>query len=141
MTYPSLNPAPLEYPPPGGRRLRLLVADDNRDTVLTLVMVLRDEGHEVHGVYRGADVMTASRLLKFDAIIMDIEMPGQSGYAIAQELRSLYYAAHCPLLIAISGKWVGGSDKMLARMVGFDHHLTKPCDPNALVGLLAPLRT
>ena len=66
---------------------------------------------------------------------------GMSGYALAQELRSLYYGSpDAPLLIAISGKWVKASDQMLARLVGFAHHLMKPCDPNQLLELIAPLQ-
>jgi CheY-like chemotaxis protein len=71
--------------------LRVLVADDNRDTVGTLMLLLQDEGHEARGAYNGTDVMRIARLHRFDAIILDIEMPEMSGYAIAQELRTLYY--------------------------------------------------
>lgn len=119
--------------------LRILVADDNRDTVLTLMMLLREEGHEVRGVYNGTDVTRIARLHRFDAIILDIEMPEMSGYAIAQELRTLYFSTRAPLLIAISGKWNKPSEKLLAQAVGFDHHFEKPCDPQALLRLLKPL--
>jgi CheY-like chemotaxis protein len=120
------------------RPLRVLVADDNRDTVLTLTMLLSEEGHEVRSAYNGTDVMRLSRLNRFDAFILDIEMPEMSGYAIAQELRTLYYPARTPTLIAISGKWNKPSEKLLAQVVGFDHHLEKPCDPNVLLELLKP---
>ena len=123
----------------GAERLRILIADDNRDQVLTLMMLLRDEGHEVRGVYNGTDVMRIARLHRFDAVFLDIEMPDLSGYAIAQELRTHYYATPAPLLIAISGKWNRPSEKLLAQAVGFDHHLEKPCDPCALLKLLEPL--
>jgi len=119
--------------------LRLLVADDERDTVLTLSAILRDAGHSVHGVYNGDDVLKAVHLMRPDAIILDIEMPGMSGYAIAQQLKSIFYGARAPLLIAISGKWVRPSEKILALVVGFDHHCTKPCDPQHLLKLLEPL--
>jgi CheY-like chemotaxis protein len=119
--------------------LRILVADDNRDTVLTLMMLLREEGHEVRGAYTGTDVMRIARLNRFDAIVLDIEMPEMSGYAIAQDLRTFYYGSRAPLLIAISGKWNRPSEKLLAHAVGFDHHLEKPCDPNELLRLLKPL--
>jgi CheY-like chemotaxis protein len=119
--------------------LRILVADDNRDTVLTLMMLLRAEGHDVRGVYNGTDVMRIAHLHRFDAVILDIEMPEMSGYAIAQELRTLYYGTRAPLLIAITGKWNKPSEKLLAHAVGFDHHFEKPCDPNELLRLLKPL--
>src|SRR5690349_17753389 len=68
------------------RRLHILVADDNRDTVLTLMMLLREEGHEVQGVYDGAAALRAARGVAFDAMIVDIDMPGLDGYALAREL-------------------------------------------------------
>ena len=70
-------------------------------------------------------------------MILDIEMPEMSGYAVAQEQRTLYYAIRAPLLIAISGKCTRPSEKMLAQTVGFDHHFEKPCDPNRLRRLLS----
>jgi CheY-like chemotaxis protein len=121
------------------RKLRILVADDNRDVVLTLMMLLRDDGHEVRGVYDGLDALKAARLLRFDVIILDIEMPALSGYALAQELRAHYHGSRAPLLIAITGKWNRASEKLLAQVVGFDHHLSKPCDPNTLIALIRPL--
>jgi CheY-like chemotaxis protein len=119
--------------------LRVLVADDNRDTVLTLATLLREEGHDVRAAYTGTDVMRIARLHRFDVVILDIEMPEMSGYAVAQDLRTHYYGTKPPLFIAISGKWNKPSEKLLARAVGFDHHFEKPCDPNALLQLLKPL--
>lgn len=120
------------------RKLRILVADDSRDTVVSLQLLLREEGHEVHGAYNGADALRIARTVSFDAMILDIEMPDLSGYAIAQELRKSYYGGRDPLIIAISGKWNKPSEKLLSQVVGFDHHLTKPCDPNYLLRLLRP---
>jgi two-component system CheB/CheR fusion protein len=122
------------------RPLRLIVADDERDTVLTLMVILRHEGHSVKGVHSGEEVLAAAAEEKPDAVILDIGMPGQSGYTVAQELRKRFPAGQGPLLIAISGKWVKPSDRMLARLAGFDHHLLKPCEPQQLLELLAPLR-
>lgn len=119
--------------------LRILVADDNRDTVLTLSMLLREEGHEVRSAYNGTDAMRIAHLHRFDAVILDIEMPEMSGYAVAQEVRTHYYGTRVPLLVAISGKWNKPSEKLLAQAVGFDHHLEKPCDPNRMLALLKPL--
>ncbi len=62
-----------------------------------------------------------------------------SGYTVAREAREMFEASP-PLLIAISGKWIGQTDKMLATLAGFDHFLQKPCDPHVLIGLLEPLR-
>jgi hypothetical protein len=50
------------------------------------------------------------------------------------------YEAAPPMMIAISGKWVGQTDRMLADLAGFKHFLRKPCDPRTLLELLEPLR-
>jgi CheY-like chemotaxis protein len=126
----------MDTPPNWIPPLRVLVADDNRDTVLTLTLLLREDGHDVRSAYTGTDVMRIARLNRFDAVILDIEMPEMSGYAVVQELRTLYYGTRAPLLIAITGKWNKPSEKLLAQAVGFDHHLEKPCDPGALLRLL-----
>jgi CheY-like chemotaxis protein len=121
------------------RALRVVVADDDRDTVDMLSVILRDEGHVVHGVYTGKDVLPAVRTLNPDAVILDISVPGLSGYAVAQEIRYSYTEARRPMLIAISGMWVERADQKVAQLVGFDAHLLKPCDPAELLALLGPL--
>ena len=121
------------------RALRIVVADDERDTVTTLSAILRDEGHDVFPAYKGIEVLREIGSRKADALVVDIEMPGISGYTVAREVREMFKRSP-PLLIASSGKWIGQTDKMLATLAGFDHFLQKPCDPNVLIGLLEPLR-
>jgi DNA-binding response OmpR family regulator len=125
--------------PVAQRALRIVVVDDDRDTVEMLSVILRDEGHVVHGVYDGKQVLPIVRTVNPDAVILDISVPGLSGYAIAQEIRFSFTQVRCPLLIAISGMWKDYPDKRVARQVGFDAHLLKPCDPGELLGLLGPL--
>jgi len=120
------------------RNLRIIVADDEPDTVLTLAALLRQEGYQVIEASRGSEVLAHVRQQKPDALILDIDMPGMSGYTVAREIRDRYQPA-TPLLVAISGKWVGQTDKMLADLAGFDHFLQKPCDPQILLRMLEPL--
>jgi DNA-binding response OmpR family regulator len=122
-----------------GRALRIVIADDDRDTVDMLTIILRDEGHVVHGVYTGKDVLPTVRAINPDAVILDIAVPGMSGYAVAQEIRFSFTDARRPLLIAISGFWRERADQRLAHQIGFDAHLLKPCDPGELLELLGPL--
>jgi CheY-like chemotaxis protein len=119
------------------RGLRILVADDERDQVATLALLLADEGHEVREVYRGSEVLRMVRDFDPDVALIDIGMPGMTGYDVAREIRQLFGASR-PLLIAITG-WKQSSDKILAKLAGFDHHLAKPFDPVGLLALIEPL--
>jgi DNA-binding response OmpR family regulator len=120
--------------------LRILVADDDRDTANMLAMVLRDEGHEVQVTLRGDDALEVCRLFRPDVLIADINMPGTSGYAMARELRERH-GDLAPVLIAISGVWTQTTDRLLGKAVGFDHYLLKPCDPKEVIRLIEPLRS
>jgi CheY-like chemotaxis protein len=120
------------------RSLRIIVADDERDTVMTLKAILDDEGHDVIGVYSGSAVLSALREFRPDVVILDIAMPDISGFVLAKRIRAQFSAVH-PMLIAISGLYNKGPDKALAQAVGFDHHLAKPCLPADVLALLAPL--
>jgi len=117
--------------------LSILVADDEIDTVQTLSAILTDEGHVVHNVTHGSLVLDAIRRFRPNVCILDIEMPGKDGYVIAREIvREFEGKGSRPLLIAISGRWKSQTDKMLAKMVGFDHFLVKPAEPQAVIDLL-----
>ncbi len=103
-----------------GRGLRVLVADDERDTVLTLGILLRSEGFDVRTTTRGADVPGAVRDFNPDLVLLDIGMPG-------------------PPLIAVTA-YRTSADKVLARDSGFHHHIGKPYNPVALIHLLSILK-
>jgi CheY-like chemotaxis protein len=115
--------------------MRILVADDERDSVDTLVMLLADEGHDVRGVYRGADVLPAMEKFAPDWVLLDIAMPDMSGFELAQKIRRRYGESR-PRMIAISGRYKKGSDRLLAELAGFNHHVPKPYEPDALLALL-----
>ncbi len=117
------------------RARRVLIADDNRDLVLTLMVLLEDEGYEVQGVHSGTEVMPAMRSFNPDTVVLDIKMPGLNGFEVAKMIRKRYGEVR-PLLIALSGHYKLGSDKVLTQIVGFNHHLAKPYDPQALLALL-----
>jgi DNA-binding response OmpR family regulator len=122
------------------RPLRVVVADDERDTVDTLTALLQDAGHTVYSVYTGKQVLPTVRVVRPDAIIVDVAICGMSGYAVAQEIRHSFLDLRRPLLIGISGLWNDSPDKLIGRQVGFDHYLDKPCDPNEVLELLAQSR-
>jgi DNA-binding response OmpR family regulator len=114
------------------------VADDDKDTVNTLAAILEDEGHKVRAVYEATEVMSVVRRFEPDAVILDIAMPGISGYDIVKAIRT-QFITYRPVVIAISGIYRKPTDVLLSRAVGFDHHLTKPVHPDEILNLLAPL--
>jgi DNA-binding response OmpR family regulator len=114
---------------------RVVIADDEPDTVASLMAIISHEGHSVFGTHHPSEVLTEVRMNKPDAVILDIDMPGLSGFALAREIRVLF-GDSSPTLIAVSGKWVGQTDKMLAQLAGFDFFMQKPCHPDALLALL-----
>jgi CheY-like chemotaxis protein len=115
-------------------RRRILIADDNRDSAETLAALLRMEGHEVKAVHDGPVALSAFGELKPDVALLDIGMPGLTGYEVARKMRQSSGGAALTL-IAITG-WGQDVDKERAHAAGFDHHLTKPVDPQRLVDLL-----
>lgn len=121
------------------RSLRIIIADDERDTVATLAAILADEGHVVVETFSAAQALRKIREQPADVLIVDISMPGASGYDVAREVRRIY-GDLAPLLISISGQWTGQTDRMLSRLAGFHYFLEKPCEPKVLIGLLAPLK-
>ena len=122
-----------------GRPLRILVADDEKDAVLTLRALLMDDGHDVVALHSAVAVISDLRKQIADAVVVDIQMPRVSGFEVAREAKRIY-GDWAPLLIAISGVWTGQTDGMLAKIAGFDHFLKKPCNIALLRELLEPLR-
>jgi CheY-like chemotaxis protein len=116
------------------QQLRVLVCDDDKDAVASLMALLREEGHEVRGVHSGLAVLDMVRDFGPDVLLLDIAMPHISGYEVARALRERYASAR-PLLVAITGH-SKPSDRTLAQLAGFDHYFAKPYDPNALLALL-----
>ena len=83
------------------RPLRVLIADDNRDTVMMLGILLRSEGMDVRLAIGGAEVQAAVGEFRPDAVLLDITMPDRSGLQVALELVR-DYGAKCPVLIAVT---------------------------------------
>ena len=117
--------------------LRILVADDDTDGVLSLTALLREEGYAVRGVHRGAEVLQAIFHFAPDVVLLDIGMPQMTGYEVARVLRERYGSAR-PVLIALTGL-TGEADRQQARAAGFEHYVAKPYEPRALLSLIGGL--
>jgi CheY-like chemotaxis protein len=113
---------------------RVLIADDNHDSAESLAMLLRIEGHEVVVAHDGPEALAAVAQFNPEFALLDIGMPRLNGYEVAQRIREAEPASPV-MLIAVTG-WGQHSDKARARFSGFDHHFTKPVEPERLMELL-----
>jgi two-component system CheB/CheR fusion protein len=119
---------------PGSRRLRILIIDDHRDGADSLALVLRMEEHDVRTAQDGPSGLQAANAWSPDVILLDIGLPGMSGYDVAHELRALPETRDS-VLIALSG-FGGDADISRSTEAGFTKHLVKPVDPDQLIQTL-----
>lgn len=113
----------------------ILLADDNLDELEVLAALLRIEGHTVHLARDGIEALRLAAERGPDVLVLDIDMPGMSGYEVARQLHANGVLRPAMKLIALSG-WAQSADKRSALEAGFDHHLTKPLDVNQLLEVL-----
>ena len=134
----SMSPATANNPDSSIRKqgpLRILVVDDEPDTVMTLLTILRDEGYEAEGFSHPMEAFRALRDFDPDVVICDIAMPVMTGWDFARKVRQKMGETR-PMLIAVSGVYQKSADKILAQIVGYEFFMSKPCDPNVLIALV-----
>jgi signal transduction histidine kinase/CheY-like chemotaxis protein len=132
--------------PPGGpaRDLtvestrRILVVDDNQDAGDSLEMLLRNLGHDVRTAHDGLEAVDEAAAFQPDVVLLDIGLPKLNGYDVARRIRD--QRGTDVVLIAVTG-WGQAEDRRLSREAGFDHHLTKPINLDALQQLLTAGRS
>ena len=127
------DPGPVS--PASPERRRVLIADDNHDATESLSLLLEMSGHEVRVAHLGQTALSLAQTFRPDVVILDIGMPDLSGYEVARALRREPWALDLQL-IALTG-WGQDDDRRRAVEAGFDHHLTKPIDPDQLGRLIA----
>jgi signal transduction histidine kinase len=110
--------------------MRVLVVDDNTDAAESIAVLLRLEGHEVKTVSDGASAIACSQVFAPSAVLLDIGLPGMSGYDVARRLRELP-ATRDAVFIALTG-YGQREDRTAAAQAGFQHHFIKPADPRAI---------
>ncbi|MEO7867438.1 MAG: ATP-binding protein [Candidatus Eisenbacteria bacterium] len=125
---------PPEYP-----RRRILVADDNKDAVESLALLLQIAGHEVHRVFDGEAAITSAQDVRPDVALLDIGMPRVNGYDVARRIREFPWGRQM-YLVALTG-WGQDEDRHRAQAAGFDAHFVKPVDPDAVLRLLGSIAT
>ena len=116
---------------------RLLVVDDNRDAAVSLAMLLRLQGHEVHVAHDGPSALAVAASYRPHVVFLDIGMPGMDGYETARRMRELPGMGNV-VLAALTG-WGQQEDRRRTAEAGFNHHLVKPPEPEAVNGVLDDL--
>ena len=114
---------------------RVLVVDDNRDAASSMVALLQSAGHQVREAHDGQEGLRLAFEFEPEVVLLDLGMPGMSGFDVARELRGRI-AQPGPRIIAVTG-WGQESDRRLTREAGFDFHLTKPVNHMELDVLLS----
>jgi CheY-like chemotaxis protein len=115
----------------------VLVVDDNRDAATSLSMLLELSGHSVHTAYDGAAALEAAELHRPEIVLLDIGLPGMTGYEVCRRLRQRP-SGRDAVIIALTG-WGQDADRRMSAEAGFDGHLVKPVDYTTLVDMVRRL--
>lgn len=118
---------------------RILVVDDNRDSVFTMSSLLRVKGNEVRSAYDGLEALEVAEEFRPDIILMDVGMPKLNGYEAARRIRRFEWGRD-PFIVTLSG-WGQTEDFQKSADAGCSAHLTKPVDFGVLERLLVGSRT
>jgi signal transduction histidine kinase/response regulator RpfG family c-di-GMP phosphodiesterase len=148
VRVPALAPAPKRTDPalpvngPRGRDVngparRVLVVDDNQDAAKSLSKLLRLCGHEVAAAHDGPAALDSLKTFPAEVVLLDIGLPGMSGYDVACAIRQQPDLEDV-VLVALTG-YGQADDRRRSAESGIAHHLVKPVDLDHLVGLLAAL--
>jgi CheY-like chemotaxis protein len=124
------QPQPSSEATDAGSKVRVLVVDDNVDAAESIAMLLSLEGYEVRSVHAAAEALDAAQTFQPHLVLLDIGLPGMDGYEVARRLRA-QQRVESMRVVAITG-YGQQSDRERAREAGFDEHLVKPVDPDAL---------
>lgn len=116
-------------------RRRVLVVDDNADSLTSLAMLVRMMGNEVQTAIDGPTAIEAAKTFSPEIVLLDVGLPGMSGYDVARRLRELPETKEATL-VAQTG-WGQSEDRRRSAEAGFDAHLVKPVDPAALQQILS----
>jgi DNA-binding response OmpR family regulator len=126
---PSSKDLPLSEP------LRVLVVDDNRNTVESLTMLLDLHGNTTHTAYDGLEAVKLAEAVRPEIILLDIGLPRIDGYEACRRIREQEWGRNM-IVVALTG--LGhDDDRLRSRQAGFDMHLVKPVDPEILLAVLA----
>jgi signal transduction histidine kinase len=118
-------------------RHRILVVDDNRDAAISLAMLLRLMGNETRTAHDGLEALEVAAAFGPEVVLLDIGMPRLNGYDTARRLREQPWGKDV-VLVALTG-WGQEEDRRRSQEAGFNFHMVKPVETEALEKLLAEL--
>jgi PAS domain S-box-containing protein len=116
---------------------RILIVDDNEDGAESLALLLKLSGHETHTAHDGLEGIEAAERLRPDAVLLDIGLPNLNGYEVCRRIREQAWGKNL-MLVAVTG-WGQEEDRHKSKEAGFNTHIVKPVDHNALLKLFASL--
>jgi CheY-like chemotaxis protein len=117
------------------RQHRVLIVDDNADAAETLRLLMKSlGGGEVRTASNGPDALEAAATLHPDVVLLDLSMPGMDGYELARRMRAESWGKRA-FLVALTG-WGQDQHRRRSHEAGFDRHMIKPADAEALRGVL-----
>jgi CheY-like chemotaxis protein len=119
---------------PRPRHARILIVDDNQDAAASLALLLNIAGNETHTAHDGLQAIEAAARFRPDMIILDIGLPKLNGYEACRRIREQPWGKNI-VLVALTG-WSLDEENPQSKGAGFDHHLVKPVEFDALKGLL-----
>ena len=122
-------------PPRPATRRRVLVVDDNADSVESLATLVSMMGHECAKALDGERAIATARSFRPDTILLDLGMPGMNGYETCRAIRSESWGRDI-FIIALTG-WGQAEDRDRTRAAGFDLHVVKPAEPATIAEILA----
>jgi len=134
IEQPAHTAAPTADPPKTMGH-RILVVDDNRDSALSLAMLLNLTGNETHTAHDGLAAVEAAATFRPEVVLLDIGLPKLNGYDAARRIRE-QLADKNIMIVAMTG-WGQEEDRRRSQECGIDHHLVKPLDLADLKVLLA----
>ncbi len=117
------------------KKARILVVDDNEDTAKGMARLLKLIGHEVAMAHSGHEALEVAREFGPEFVLLDIGLLEMDGYEVASRLRQEECSRHA-VIVAVSG-YGQDEDRRRSKEAGFDHHLIKPLDHDALLVLLS----
>jgi CheY-like chemotaxis protein len=116
---------------------RILIVDDSQDGAESLAMLLELAGHQTHQAHDGVSALEAAGRIRPDVVLLDIGLPRMNGYEVCRRIRKESWGQDL-VLVALTG-WGQAEDREQSREAGFDAHMVKPVDHDALEGFLASL--